>query len=165
MKMAEGSIETLFQEKEVLYRKLVELVKNEKKQIVDADVTALWQMSDRKQALVSEIEQIRGQILEAATAISVDHGMVPRTFQADRLAAMLSADLGRRLIPVQSSLVTLKKEIQSVCFDNKQYIESKLGMIDELMTIMTGRNNQRQGYGAEYAAGRSGGPMLFRREV
>jgi len=165
MKMADGSIETLFQEKLTLYRKLVEIVKNEKKQIADADVATLWQMSEQKQALVAEIEKTRGKILDAATALAVDHGMVPKTFRSSRFLEMLPVDLRRRLDSVQISLLASKKEIQSVCCDNKQYVESKLAMIDELMTIITGRNSQRQGYGAETATGRYGGPMLFRQEV
>ncbi len=165
MSMADGSMETLFQEKLMCYHKLVELVKNEKKQIVEADVTALWQMSAKKQALVAEILSIRGRILEAATARSIDHGMTSGNFQALRFLSLLPAEDRRRLSGFQSSLLALKKQIQGICRDNKRYIESKLGMIDELMAIITGQKTQGREYGSESAGAGYGRPMLIRRQV
>lgn len=165
MEMADGSMETLFQEKLMLYHKLAELMKQEKKQIAGADVAALWQMSEKKQDVVDEIENVRGRILEAAAAMAIDHGMTPGNFQAFRFLSLLPPQQQRRLGGAASSLMALKKEIRNVSLESKQYIESKLGMIDELISIMTGRERQRQGYGATSTGTGSGSPMLFRREV
>lgn len=165
MNMADGSIETLFREKLMCHNKLAELLKQEKKQITKADVDALWKMSEKKQALVEEIETIRARILEAVDAMSIDHGMTPKNFQTFRLLSLLPAEQKRRLGGTASSLMALKKEIRDMSLESRQYIESKLGMIDELMSIMTGRERQRQGYGIAPTGTGSGTPKLFRREV
>lgn len=163
MEMADGPIETLFQEKLMLYRRMAELLKQEKKEIIGADVAALWKMSEKKQVLVQDIEKVRGRILEAASAIGVDHGMTPGNFQVFRFLSLLPAEQRRRLGGAESSLLALKKEIRNLSLESKQYVESKLGMIDELVSIMTGRDRQGRGYGARSTGSEK--PMLFRREV
>lgn len=165
MDRADVSIENLFQEKLTRYHELVDVLKEEKKQIDKADVTALWQMSEKKQSLADEIEKIRGRILDAVTAMSIDHGMSPKSFQTFRLMSLLPAEQKKQLGGVQSSLMALKKEIQNICLDNKKYVESKLSVIDELISIMTGRGYQRQAYGAKPNGNGPGAPMLFRREA
>jgi flagellar biosynthesis/type III secretory pathway chaperone len=165
MERADVSIETLFQEKLIRYHELVDVLKEERKQIDEADVTALWQMNEKKQSLAGEIEKIRGRILDAVTAMSIDHGMSPKNFQTSRLLSLLPAEQKKQLNEVQSSLMALKKEIQNICLDNKKYVESKLGVIDELISIMTGRGHQRQAYGAKPNGNGSDAPMLFRREA
>lgn len=166
MNIADGSIETLFQEKLMRHYKLAELLKQEKKQIANADVDALWKMSDKKQALVEEIETIRARILEAFDAMSIDHGMTPKSFQTFRLLSLLPVEQRWRLDGAASTLLALKKEIRDISLESRQYIELKLGMINELISVMTGRERQRQGYGAtSTGTGPGGTPRLFQREV
>jgi len=125
----------------------------------------LWKMSEKKQALVREIEKNRDRILKAATALSIDHGMTPINFQTFRLLSLLPEEERRRLGEIPSELLVLKREIRDISLESKQFIESKLGMIDELMSIMTGRDRQRQGYGTTGAAAGYGRPVLIRREL
>jgi len=165
MEMTDSTMETLFQEKLRLYRKLAELMKQENKQLVGIDVAELWKMSEKKQSLVEEIEKVRGRILEEASAMGIDHGMTPGNFQAFRFLSLLPPEERRRLGGASSSLMALKTEIRDISLESKQHIETKLGMIDELISIMTGRDHQRQGYGAKTTGTGSGSPMLFRREV
>jgi len=165
MGMADGSIETLFQQKLKRFRRLVEVLKEEREQIVDADVTELWRISEEKQSLAGEIEEIRGRILDTVTAMSIEHGMTPGSFQPSRLLSLLPKAHRRRLVDIQSSLLVSKNEIRSICLENKQYVESKLGMIDELISIITGREHSHQGYGTPKTGSGSSAPMLLRREV
>jgi flagellar biosynthesis/type III secretory pathway chaperone len=165
MEKADDVMVALFQEKLLLYQELAELMKQEKKQIVGADVASLWKMSEKKQRLAEDIEKNRSRILDAATAVSIDHGMTPRSFQAFRFLSLLPAEQRRRLSGAASLLLTLKKEIRTISVESKQYIESKLGMIDELISIMTGREHRSRGYGATSIDTRSGSPMLFQKEV
>lgn len=165
MSMDDDSIEALFQEKLILYHELAELLNQEKEQILEADVAALWKMSEKKQKLTEEILRIRDRILKVASAMSIDHGMTPGTFKTFRLLSLLPVEQSRRLGGIESSLLVLKKEIRNISLESKQYIESKLGMINELISVMTGRKHQHQGYGATPTGTGSGTPMLIRREV
>jgi hypothetical protein len=64
-----------------------------------------------------------------------------------------------------ASLMVLKNEIRYVSLESKQHIESKLGMIDDLMSIMTGRDHQRQNYDVKGTSAGYNRPMLIRREI
>ena len=165
MGMADGSIENLFQQYLTRYRRLAEVLKEEREKIVDADVAELWRINGEKQSLAGEIEEIRGRILDTATAMSIEHGMTPGSFQSSRLLSLLPKEQSRRLVDIQSSLLVSKNEIRSICMENNQYVESKLGMIDELISIITGREHPRRGYGASKTGSGSTAPMILRREV
>ena len=158
MHRAEESIEDLFREKLMRYHELAQMLKEEKKWIVRADVDAIWRMSEKKQALAAEIEQVRRRILDMADSVPIAHGMTLQNFQTFRLMSLLPADLKKRLADVQSSLMTLKK-------DNRRHIESNLSMISELIMILTGREKPCEGYGSKAHASKPGAPMLFRREA
>lgn len=165
MVMADDSMETLFREKLELYRSLAERLKQEKMQVVGADVDALWKMAEEKKAFANAITKIRGRILKAADAMAIDHGMTPADFQTFRFLSLLPAHQRRQLNGLEASLRSLKGEIRDISLESKRYIESKLGMIDELISIMTGRDRQSQGYGARSPVAGSGRPMLIRREI
>jgi hypothetical protein len=97
--------------------------------------------------------------------MSIEHGMTPGSFQTSRLLSLLPKEQRRRLVDIQSSLLVSKKEVRSICLDNKQYVESKLGMIDEMISIITGREHPGQGYGEARCQSGIEAPMLFRREA
>jgi flagellar biosynthesis/type III secretory pathway chaperone len=166
MTTAEGSMEALFQEKLRLYENLAALLEQEKKQVVGADVAELWKISDQKQRLVEEVIGVQGRMLRAASAMSIDHGMTPENFQTFRFLSLLPGEQRRRLGGVEASLRALKTKIREISLESKRYIESRLGMINELMTIMTGQEHRRQqGYGPASAGTGAGTAMLFRGEV
>ena len=161
-------VESLFQQKLTRYEQLAAVLKEEKVQIVNADLTELWRISEKKQSLANEIEEIRVRILDNMTAMSIEHGMTPRSFRTDRLISFLPKEQHRRLAGIQSSLLSSKDEIRSICMENEQYIKTKLGMIDELISIITGQEHSRQGQGYYGTARKRPGtdaPMLFRREA
>jgi len=140
--METALIETLFHEKLMLYRELAETLKEEKKWIAHADVDALWRVSAKKHAAVAGIETVRTRILGTLSLAGVDHGMTLQHFSLSGVMSHLSIDQRKRLSGVHVALVTLEAEIRCISGDNKRHIESYLSMLDDLMTILTGSDQQ-----------------------
>lgn len=162
--METATIETLFHEKLMLYRELVETLKEEKERIIHADVDALWRVSEKKQAIVGHIEDVRGQILDALTRLGICHEMNGLNYQASRVMSLLPLEQKKQLSGAHFSLTTLKEEINSISRDNKHYIESYLSMLDDLIAILTGGGNQPLTYSKSQKAAIAG-PRVLHREV
>jgi flagellar biosynthesis/type III secretory pathway chaperone len=162
--METASIETLFHEKLMLYRELVETLKEEKERIIHADVDALWRVSEKKQAIAGHIEDVRGRILDALTELGISHDMNGLNYQASRVMSLLPLEQKKQLTGAHFSLVALKEEINSISRDNKHYIESYLSMLDDLITILTGRENLSPTYSNNRKAA-DAGSRIFYREV
>jgi hypothetical protein len=163
--METASIETLFHEKLMLYRELVETLKEEKERIIHADVDALWRVSQKKQAIAGHIEDIRGRILDALTEQGIDHGMNGLNYQASRVMSLLPPSQRKQLTGVHFSLMALKEEINSISRDNKLYIESYLSMLDDLITILTGSGQLPSTYSNHRKASMAVEARILHREV
>jgi flagellar biosynthesis/type III secretory pathway chaperone len=155
----------LFQEKLMLYQELAEVLTKEKQWIVNADVDELWRVSDAKRAIASKIDVIRTRILSMLTDAGIDHKMIPETFQNSRLITLLPAALRKQLAGTLLSLGMVKQEVRSLSRDNKQYIESYLSMLDDLMSVLTGRAATPSSYGSHQKMLKANSPMLFHQEV
>ena len=163
--MDAASIETLFHEKLMLYRELVETLKEEKERIAHADVDALWRVSEKKQAIAGHIEDVRGRILDALTGMGIDHGMNGLNYQASRVMSLLPPYQKKQLAGVHFSLMALKEEINSISRDNKHYIESYLSMLDDLVAILTGSGHSPSTYSSHRKAVTASNPRFLHREV
>jgi hypothetical protein len=163
--METASIETLFHEKLMLYRELAETLKEEKERIIHADVDLLWRVSEKKQALAGHIEDIRRRILDALTGMGICHKMSGLNYQAAKVMQLLPSDRKKQLAGMHFSLMALKEEINSISRDNKHYIESYLSMLDDLITILTGRGDSPPTYSNSRIANTAAGPRVLHQEV
>jgi flagellar biosynthesis/type III secretory pathway chaperone len=162
--METASIETLFHEKLMLYRELVEILNEEKERIIHADTDALWRVSEKKQAIAGHIEDIRGRILDALSGQGIHHDMNGLNYQASKVMSLLPQEQRKRLTSAHVSLISIKKEINSISGDNKQYIESYLSMLDDLIAVLTGGGNSPPTYSNNRKAA-TAGPSVLHREV
>ena len=159
------SIEGLFHEKLLLYRELVEVLKGEKEWIVKADLEALWRVSAQKRAVVTGIEGLRSGILELLDAAGISHGMTVQRFHTAGIFALLPVAERKRLSGMLPALATVKEQIKSISRDNRRHIESRLSMVDDLLSIMTGADRPLPMYHADRKTVSTMGPRLLHREV
>jgi flagellar biosynthesis/type III secretory pathway chaperone len=68
MDISGSQIECLFQEKLLLYRDLLEVLKQERKRILDTDVDSLWEISRKKQEIAGKIEGLRREVFFLSSA-------------------------------------------------------------------------------------------------
>jgi flagellar biosynthesis/type III secretory pathway chaperone len=155
----------LFQEKLMLYKELADVLAKEKQWIVNADVDELWRVSDAKRAIASKIDVIRTRILRMFTEAGIEHKMIPETFQNSRAISFLPVALREQLSGTLLSLGMVKQEVRSLSRENKQYIESYLSMLDDLMSVLTGRAETPSTYTSHQKVPETNSPMLFHQEV
>lgn len=158
-------IAPLFQEKLMHYRELAAVLQKERQWIINANVDELWRVSDAKRAIAAEIDAIRVRILQLMTDAGMNHGMIPETFQPSKLISLLPVPLRKELAGTLLSLSMAKEKVRSLSRENKRYIESYLSMLDDLMSVLTGKEADPPIYGAGQQANRAKAPALFHREV
>ncbi len=158
-------VASLFQEKLMHYQELVAVLTEERKWIANANVDELWRMSDAKTTIARKIDQLRARLLEIFTEAGIDHNMIPETFNTSKIVSLLPGSLRKELAGTLLSLGIVKEEVRSLSRDNKQYIETYLTMLDDLMSVLTGRSQTPAMYGSQQNQKRSDGARLFHQEV
>ena len=130
------NLKNLFYEKIMLYRDLLECLKRERELLVRTDVDALWEVSDRKQAIGARIGAVRGEILKALAGAGIDHDMDSASFRLSTVLSLISSRERMGFKKPYMALVSLKNEIRQRSQENKLFIEQSLAFLDELITVI-----------------------------
>jgi flagellar biosynthesis/type III secretory pathway chaperone len=162
MDQLEEKLLILFQEKIALYRELAAVFEQEKACIITSDVTALWALSARKQALADDLRERRAALPAAVTAAGIPHGLDAATFTLAQLLAALPVDGGRALRPLAVQLLNLKDRIRALAAHNRRLLDDGLAMVADLIgTIVNLEGGARSGYGRCQSAGGFAKRTLF----
>lgn len=159
-------IETLFEEKTDAYKQLVDILTQERKSLENADVDAMWVFSDRKQKISARITALRKEILHQLDQAGIHHGMNPVTFHMPSILARLPGQQTRRLQKQYAALVAVKNNLNLLSRENKTFVEDYLGILDELIGIITNAGKPEPVYDQQrYGGNRPKTNMLLHREV
>jgi flagellar biosynthesis/type III secretory pathway chaperone len=131
----------LFEEKLMLYRELIEVLKTERKCILSAETDRLWQVSEKKQKIASMIEALRERILQTLSSEGICHDMTAESFRASRVMALIPVLTQKALVHLQSALVLVKEEIRQRARENVAFVEDYLVTLDDLIGIFMKRND------------------------
>ncbi len=166
MKTPIQTLEDLFYEKLVLYQELVECLKEERQFLIDTDMDALWEICDKKQAIVLSIEKVRDKILAALSEASIDHGMDVLSFRLATVLSVIPHTHRGRFKKVYMSLGSLKSETRQRSRENKVFVEQSLDFLDELMGIIANAHKASPLYDDGGGLNKNGPTnMLLSREV
>ncbi|MCF8067760.1 MAG: flagellar protein FlgN [Desulfobacterales bacterium] len=159
-------IEKSFHRKILLYQDLLEVLKQERKNIMASDVDSLWQLSNSKQEIAAKIEEIRKEILNALSETAVDHDMDITSFRSSRVLSLLPGDAADRLRGVHVSLNIIKDEVQTMAGENRNFIEEYLKILDDLIGVIAnaGQNQPTSDYGWQ-GPEKSKANLLLHKEV
>ena len=137
-------LENLFQEKFFLYKELKKVLEKEKDYIVEIDVDSLWKMTDRKNQIASEIEQIRGRILSLVeeNKIPLDMGLKPFNLSHVVNCLPFPAKIKSDLKKVKVKLDIIKEDLASLASENKRYTNEYLSVIDGIFATITGSESR-----------------------
>ena len=146
------AMETLLTEKLQLYRRLNQLLIDERQAIVNIDVDTLWENAEKKKELAGNIRQLRRQILDL---VSQESGFTDMTEASFSLAYLI------RTLPISSEDRALlrkltrclddeKNQLAQSASDNKKYVDEYLSVIDEIMgaAVDNSGNTQYTHFGA-----------------
>jgi flagellar biosynthesis/type III secretory pathway chaperone len=161
MDQLKEQLQGIFKEKMALYRELAGVFEQEKGCIVTSDVTALWDLTARKQALAADLRGRRAAILDAVAAAGIPHGLDADTFAVSELLRVLPADAGRVLRPIFVQLLNLKDLIRTLAEHNKRLLHDGLATVEDLIGTIVNGEGGRGGYGRRSSAGGYGKRNLF----
>lgn len=137
MESSAARIENLLNEKILLFQDLVEVLKDEKKSIVEIDVDKLWAFSQKKQTIASAIEAIIHQIIGVLDEAAIDHAMNVKTFSVGKMIEKMEPEKTDRLGKQHISLILIKKRVHALASENKKFITEYLGVMDELIGMIS----------------------------
>ena len=139
------SIEKLLEKKMSLYHDLHLCFNEERCALINVDVTALWNISSKKDTLCLEISQLRQEIRAvAAPLIQLD------PFDLKLLSSILPREFLGAFNMAVHRLDRLKKDIEGLRRHNMIFMNDSLQFLDDMMTIIS-------------RAGRSNAPMVYNR--
>lgn len=139
------SIEKMLEKKMSLYHDLHHCFNEERCALIRVDVTALWDISSKKDALCLEISRLRQDILAVAAPL-----IHLEPFDLKSLCSIIPREtLGSFNMAVQR-LDCLKKDIEGLRRHNMIFMKDSLQFLDDMMAIIS-------------RAGRSNAPMVYNR--
>ena len=139
-------IKALYLTKIELYEELADLLEQERKSLESADLEAMWKFSDQKQRISTRLVQIRNDILAALTRAGIRHHMNESTFHTPTVISLMPKEPGRVLQKIHISLVMIKNKVHSLSQENKKFVTDYLGILDELIGIITNAGNPQPVY-------------------
>lgn len=137
-------MEKLLQKKLVLYKELKKIVEQEKKHIVDMNVDSLWKITDRKKQLVSEIVQIREQILSFLKEKKFLLDMEVNTFSLSQIINCLpfSVKIKSDFKEIKIKIEIIKEELTGLASENKRYTNEYLAVIKGIFATIRDTGNE-----------------------
>ncbi len=159
------TIETLFHEKILLYRDLLDVLEQEKKSITEIDIEGLWGISEKKQQIASKIEDIRKKIVHTLKDASPSPDVDEDQFEISRILSVVPSEIAERLKKVHVTLVSLKNNVQVLLSENKRFVGEYLNVLDELIGVITDSGSPGEIYGKDRCSGRLNSQLLLHREV
>jgi len=165
MEVSGLTIESLYQEKIILYQDLLDALETERKSIINIDVDALWEISEKKSRIARKIEKKQQQILVQLKGMPVRYGMYISSIDAQKILDLLPNEIKERLKKVKVTLGTLKKEIQVRLKENKGYVGEYLTVLDEIIGVVADTGKQNPVYNRGRRAGNPATHLFLHREV
>lgn len=139
-------IETLYYKKIETYEQLVEICTQEKNSLESADIEAMWRYSDQKQKISNRIVEIRMCILTILNKLGILHGMDATTFHTPKIISLVPRKQRQNLQKIYVSLIGIKNRVRLLSEENKKFVEDYLGILDELIGIITNAGKPKPVY-------------------
>jgi hypothetical protein len=156
----QNKLESFFHKQLLLYRSLLDCLKEERDHLVQLDLDGLWDVSRVKEELCARIKAVRQQI---QATVCVGNGRPPLA-----LAEVIKALPTENRDPIRrlsGEVGLLKREVEAYRKGNKDFIDDSLKFIDDLIATVTGGASTRNVYDHRCRMRKAGGQMLLRREV
>jgi len=128
----------------------------ERESLIQVDVDQLWEIMEKKNSLVTGIEQLENEIKLLVNQYFQNGPEKPR-------AGALRAWPWFRDYSKRTAL--LKEDIRTRLNENFSFIEDTLGFFDELVAIIARGEPREQGYDYLRKPPETNGPRIYHREV
>jgi hypothetical protein len=153
-------IESLFQEKALLYADLVECFRKEHAHLNAMDVESLWGVADEKNRICSEIGALRSRI---ASTLDLGRDLEERDVRhfLDRIPVREQGSVRNVLLRIMK----LKSEVEMMRKENKAFIEESLDFLDGMISLLAGERAGAMIYSGRRRLQRTEAAVTLSREV
>ena len=154
------ALETLFQNKIMLYYDLRECLRNEQTYLIQLDLNRLWDVSRQKESLCAKLTALRQEIMVVLQCNPSD----PFPKLVD-LMLLLSTEDKTVFQGLYYRLAELRSEVEALRKENMHYVNDSLQFIDEIIAVISGAAGHRSTYDRRCQFKKGANPLLLRREV
>ena len=157
---SQQKLETFFHRKIILYRSLLDCLKEERENLIHLDLNGLWRISKVKDDLCAGIASISRQIGALITT-----GKDRQLPSSSEIMATLPAEKKEGFKRLFHTVSVLKSEVEAYRKENVHVIDDSLEFIDELIMNITGSMGTREVYNHRCQFKKTRHQTLLRREA
>ena len=154
------SIEKLICKKILLYNDLLHCFMEERDSLINIDLDKLWRVSKEKEAICSNINSIRQEIISA-----VNPGIDLKAFDLNRILDLIPWESRSKFNKLYLRLVKLKSEIDALRKENMSFMDDSIRFLDEMISIITGEAKAKIIYNEKCHLSKPCTNILLRREA
>ena len=144
----------------MLYSDLVDCFQKERELLMNIDLDQLWAISKEKEETCSKVKSVQEKIVS-----SVKLWLDRKSFNLNDIMDLIPAKKRAEFHKLYITLAKLKKEVETLRKENIIFINDSLQFLDGLISIITGKDNNKTIYNNQCLPSKSGGAMLLSKEV
>jgi hypothetical protein len=144
----------------MLYSDLVSCFQKERELLMNIDLDQLWAVSKEKEETCSKVKSIQEKI-----ASSVTLWLDRKSFNLNDVMDFIPIKTRAEFHKLYITLARLKKEVETLRQENIIFINDSLQFLDGLISIITGKDNNKVIYNNQCLPSESGIAMLLSKEV
>lgn len=134
------------------YKRVFDLVRQEQKILVNADIDALEGNLREQQAIICTINKLEVKRLREIEIIGVYLGVAPEKLKISNIAQNTPGELSRNLTDIERKFKSVLQEILKINKSNKFLINNSLQFIDKNIQVFFGTVEDKGLYSPENAA-------------
>jgi flagellar biosynthesis/type III secretory pathway chaperone len=154
------TLENLIYEKIILYNDLLHCLEKERETLIKIDMDDLWEISKEKEEICSKVSAVRQEIIS-----TLDLDMDLKDYRPSRILDSIPRASRARFQQSYVRLINLKTEIEAIRKENMILINDSLQFLDEMVSVITGNDQNRMTYRDDGHIRKSAHQMLLSREV
>lgn len=153
-------LENLIYEKIILYNDLLHCLERERETLIKIDMDNLWDISKEKEEICSKVSTVRQEII-STLGLKMD----PKDYRPSRILDFIPKARRARFQQSFVRLINLKSEIEALRKENMTLINESLQFLDEMVSVITGNDQNKVIYKDDGHIRNSSNQMLLSREA
>ncbi|MGE4518635.1 MAG: flagellar export chaperone FlgN [Desulfobacteraceae bacterium] len=158
-------IKKFLDDKKSLYLRLLSVLEEEREILKRSDLDALWKMNDIKNAIASDIESARQDIIRVLRGNGIKNNLSVKNFSLDDFLSLIeNEEEYPDFLKSSMELKSVKTKVYNTQSVNRQFVEEYLGMLEELVSVIA-NNGFNRTYSRKNAYPAKSGGLILNQEA
>jgi type II secretory pathway component PulK len=159
------NIKKIFEEKKVLYLKLLSVLEEEREILKKSDLDALWKMNDIKSDIAADIENLRQKIINILNSARIKNTLEIKKFNLNELLDLCeNEEEYKNLFKIIADIKNVRTKVYNSQAVNRGFVEEYLGILEELVSVIA-NNGFNKTYSRKNSYPAKSGGLILNREV